>query len=492
MKKLFSCIFFITVITACSKNVNDSSGDDDIDTPETMAASDTVTSSTVNFKGVNWADLEDNFADGWLMLSGLSVSDDEATVTSKAETILSAFKSNDANTVRLPVNPSTVLQDWWPKHAAVISQAASMGMKVILAYWEGASSKDGLVDNETAFWLMWDRVVAKYSGNQNVYFEVMNEPYSYSLANLESLYTTWLEKYPGVPKHRILLDGAGYATDVNSIGADSRFDSCLLSFHFYTWFNGDYETTADWELPVKSLAYPNRTVMTEFGTTMTSGNAFTSAPGNNNEVTYLQGITSQLHDLGVGSVYWPGLRTDDTYSMFAYDGSTLTANNESGLERLQYGWGSGTANAFYADFAAGAFYKVINRNSSKALDVNSSSTANGGNIIQWDYSGGDNQQWSFNTLSDGFFSIINKNSSKALDVNDASADAGASIVQWDYSGGASQQWQITDIGFGYYKIINKNSGQALDVNGGSTSNGGDIIQWYWNNGFNQQWLITTP
>lgn len=479
------------MLSACSKNLDNK--EDNTDTPEPpMAASDTITSSTINFKGVNWADPRDNFVDDWLMLSGLSSSDDDATLSSKTETILSAFKANGANTVRLPVNAATVLQDWWPKYVTVINKAASKGMKVILAYWEGASSKDGLIDNTTSYWSMWDRIVNKYIANQNIYFEVMNEPHGYNADALGNLYAQWLNRYTSVPKRRIILDGAGYATDVNSIGADSRFDSCLLSFHFYTWFKSDFQTTADWELPVKSIAYPKRTIMTEFGTNMTTGNAFTSAPGNNNEVTYMQGITSQLHDLGVGSVYWPGLRTDDTYGMFAYNGSTVTVNNESGLSRLQYAWGTGTANTFYAQLTAGTFYKVINRNSDKALDVNGGSTDNGASVIQWDYSNGNNQQWMFNTLDDNYFSIINKNSNKALQPKDASANAGTAIVQWDDSGNNAQQWQIIDIGFGYYKILNKNSGQALDVNGGSTNNGGDIIQWYWNNGFNQQWKITTP
>jgi hypothetical protein len=95
-------------------------------------------------------------------------------------------------------------------------------------------------------------------------------------------------------------------------------------------------------------------------------------------------------------------------------------------------------------------------------------------------------------LGSGYFSIINRNSGKALDVNGGSTNAGTGIIQWDYSGGNNQQWQLTDIGFGYYKIINRNSNQSLDVNGGATWNGGNIIQWYWNNGSNQQWQIVTP
>lgn len=493
MKKLFVTICLGCLFFACKKdsNNNDESGDDAPDAP--MTAFDTVTSSTLNFKGVNWADPRDNFADDWLMLSGLSVTDNGDAVLAKTETILSAFQAQGANTVRLPVNPATVLQTWWPRYASIIGKASSKGIKVILAYWEGSSSKDGRVDNTTAFKSMWDKVVAKYVNNQNVYFEVFNEPHGYTMDDLKSLYADWLNSYPAVPKRRIILDGGGYATDVNRIGSDSRFDGCLLSFHFYTWFDGNYKTTADWEMPLKNLAYPKRTIMTEFGVPMTNGKKYMDRPGTDNEITYLQGVTSQLHDLGIGSLYWPGLRTGDSYSMFNYDGSSITVNNTAGLGRLKYGWGNGAAAPFYALLTPGSFYKIVNRNSTKSLDVNGSSSANGGTIIQWDYSGGDNQQWSFApTSGNGHFSITNKNSSKALAVNGGADIAGTGIIQWDYSGGNYQQWQVTDIGFGYYKIINRNSGQSLDVNGGATWNGGNIIQWYWNNGSNQQWQITTP
>lgn len=490
MKRIFTCLLLTGVLAACSDDPDTSSAY--VDTPETMAAFDPVTNTTSNFKGVNWADTRDNFVDTWLILSGLDVYDDEATMLAKTETIINAFKAKGANTVRLPINPPTVLQNYWPRYSAVISKVVSMNMKVILAYWEANSSKDGKIDGITGYNSMWDKVVNKYKGNQNVYFEVMNEPHGYNLNDLKTVYTEWLERYADVPKHRIFLDGSGYATGVNEVGADARFDGCLLSFHYYTWFTGGYETTADWERPVKDLAYPNRTVMTEFGVPMTAGKAFTSAPGYDAEVNYMQGITSQLHDLGVGSVYWPGLRTNDTYSMFSYNNGTVTVNNDSGLSRLQYVWGEATANPFYADFPTGTTLKIQNRNSGKAVDVNGGNTNNGGNIIQWDYSGGNNQQWIFNSQGNGYFSIINKNSNKALDVNGASVNAGTGIIQWDYSGGNNQQWQVTSIGFGYYKIINRNSSQSLDVNGGSVWNGGDIIQWHWNNGNNQQWKITTP
>ncbi|OIR03439.1 cellulase (glycosyl hydrolase family 5) [mine drainage metagenome] len=211
-------------------------------------------------------------------------------------------------------------------------------MKVIVACWEAASSKDGKVDDADAFWKMWNEVVHKYKSDANVYFEIFNEPHGYTVADLKEFYFKWLETYTDIPRRRIMLDGAGYAHDVNSIGDDNRFDSCLLSFHEYTWFDTVYKTVADWEMPVMSIKYPKRTVVTEFGIPMTTGKDYLGSPVNAVQVAYLQGMTNQMHDRNIGSVYWPGLRAGDSFSLLTLKGNSVFVNNISGLARIQYGW----------------------------------------------------------------------------------------------------------------------------------------------------------
>jgi hypothetical protein len=51
--------------------------------------------------------------------------------------------------------------------------------------------------------------------------------------------------------------------------------------------------------------------------------------------------------------------------------------------------------------AATTYYKLVNRNSGKVLDVNGKSTADGGDVIQWSDNGGTNQQWQLVQVSDG-------------------------------------------------------------------------------------------
>lgn len=295
--------------------------------------------------GVNWADGRDNFVDGWVIPSGLTASDNYTTVSAKANSILTAFQTNmpGVNTVRLPINPSSVADAWWGAYTGAIDRAISKNMKVILAYWEGASSRNGTIDNTTQFWAMWQTVVNKYGSNANVYFEPMNEPHGYTLAQLTTIYAEWLSRYPNVSRGRILLGGTGYSENVTAIGADSRFSSCLLSLHNYAFWAT--RTQAGWETDWRSRFgnYASRTVVTEYGAAMTTGKNYTGSVGSDNEIAYIVGSTNVFRNSKVASVYWPGLIDNDSYSIQTRGGSgtniTLTTTNQSGLTRIRYGWG---------------------------------------------------------------------------------------------------------------------------------------------------------
>lgn len=294
--------------------------------------------------GVNWADGRDNFVDGWVIPSGLTASDTYTTVSAKANAVLSGFQTNIAgvNTVRLPINPPSVLESWWGAYTGAIDRALSKNMKVILGCWESASSKNGIIDNTTQFWSMWQTVVNKYGSNNNVYFEVFNEPHGYTLAQLTTIYAEFLSRYPSVPKGRIILSGTGYSENVTGVGADSRFTSCLLALHNYAYWAT--RTTAGWEADWRSRmgTYKNRTVVTEYGATMTTGKNYNGSQSDN-EVAYIVGSCNVFRNDGVASVYWPGLRDDDTYSIQRRGGSgtsiTMTTTNASGVSRIRYGWG---------------------------------------------------------------------------------------------------------------------------------------------------------
>jgi hypothetical protein len=229
--------------------------------------------------------------------------------------------------------------------------------KVIFAYWAVSNGKPG---NMTDFWNMWATVVNKYGSNSNAYFEIINEPYGYNSTDLCNMYNTWCTTYSSVPQGRIILDGSGYAQNVPNVGGDSRLSNCLLAVHEYTFF-GDLSwlTEAQWisHFQGEVGSFASRTICTEYGAGMVAGTTkagvywdkqdYSVAAGSCPFVYYFRGITSQLNAWSMGSIYWPGLRDGDFYSMTQKSGSgsgiSLSVPNASGFARLQYAWGGASS-----------------------------------------------------------------------------------------------------------------------------------------------------
>jgi len=452
--------------------------------------------NTSQFKGVNWADPRDNYANDPVVPSGLSTSDSYATTYAKASAIISGFANNlGANTVRLPINPYSVNGSFWGSYTGAIDAATAKGFKVILGYWEGTGSeKDGLIDNTTSFWAMWQTVTSKYASNSLVYFEPMNEPYGYSQSAWANLAAQWISTYPSIPKNRIFVSGTGYNDNVTSVCADSRLNGTFLSLHHYGFWNTSLTTIAAWTSDLKNRigSCASRTVVDEWGAPMTTGLNYNGAINGNYFIAYVQADTAVFRSLGLGSVYWPGLRNGDTYSMETLNGSgtalSLSNNNSSGVGCLQYGYGMAGSCGSGSSSGGGSYYKIVNRNSGLVLDISGASTANGGQAIQWPYSGGANQQWQEVAVNGGY-KLVNRNSGLLLDDPGVSKTTGTQLDQWSDTNGSNQWWNLVSAGSGYYYLVNQASGLYADVSGGSTTQGAAVIQWSSDSGTNQQWQL---
>jgi hypothetical protein len=140
----------------------------------------------------------------------------------------------------------------------------------------------------------------------------------------------------------------------------------------------------------------------------------------------------------------------------------------------------------------GSFFRLTARHSGKAADVFNSSTANGGDVVQWAWNGGTNQQWQFVDAGGGYFRVINRNSGKCLDVNGASQADGADIIQWTCGSGTNQQWRMQDVGGGYIQLIARHSNKCMDVFNASGADNADIVQWTCNSQTNQHWQRSSP
>jgi endo-1,4-beta-xylanase len=136
-----------------------------------------------------------------------------------------------------------------------------------------------------------------------------------------------------------------------------------------------------------------------------------------------------------------------------------------------------------------AWYVLVNRNSSKVIDVYNLVTTDGARITQWSRNNGNQQQWQFVDSGSGYYRLKSRLSGKVLDVYNWSTADGTAIVQWTDNNAANQQFSVQDID-GYIQLINRNSGKAVEVQGASTADGGNIVQYADWNGTNQQWQLS--
>ncbi|MEU4215754.1 RICIN domain-containing protein [Actinoplanes sp. NPDC026623] len=440
---------------------------------------------TMQFRGVNWADQRDNFVDGVLYVSGLGSADTYASAATVGDRVVGQLYSiTGANTVRMPINEPTVA-GYWNTYTGAIDRALTMG-KVILAYW---AVSGGRPRDTAAYDRMWDTVVARYAGNANAYFEVINEPYGYSTTDLNNLYSAWLARHSGVPRGRVILDGAGLAQNVSAVGQDGRLNDTLLAVHDYSFFAG-FEDETSWANHLASSigGYAARTVATEWGGPM--------GPGSKNGVSYdtidydipsgsffadyLRGVSGKLRELGVGGVYWPGLRDGDWYSLTRRSGAgpdlNLTLTNPSGLNRLRYSWGIGTGGSTtvrIVDTATGRYADGLGR------------TAAGSDVGQSPAGTTINQQWVIEN-SGTYVRVRNRGTGLYLDGMGRTAN-GSAVGQYPSGTSANQQWAVlTDAN--NVRLRNRATGLYLDGMGRTTSGAG-IGQYGDSTSANQRWKI---
>jgi len=449
--------------------------------------------ATNDFRGFNWADQRDNFVDGTLVLGGLSTSDSYATTVAKATSLLNSATTNlSTNTVRIPVNYTTVSGSYWNSYRGIIDAAGQVGYKIILSYWEAASDRDGTVDNDAQYWSLWQTIVNAYGGASHVYFEPFNEPYGYSADAWKNLAAQWISTYSSVPRGRIIISGSGYNTGLTTIGSDSRFNGTFISRHTYKFFNNNFTTEAQYynDLVSSLGSYAGRVIITEWGAEMTNGKNY-EVPSSDQFISFIRAVSAGARQNGLGSVYWPGVRINDTYSLFGLGGSgtnlTVSITNQSGKKLLQYSWGM-TVSITNPPVPPPAltYYRINNVNSGKVMDVVGQSTANSAEVKQYTWNNGGNQKWAFQDAGGGYFRLINQNSGKCLDVASASTANGANIIQYTCGTGTNQQWQWVASGSGF-QLRARHSGKCLDVVGGGTADSVDIQQFTCGSGTNQQW-----
>ncbi|WP_405884169.1 ricin-type beta-trefoil lectin domain protein [Streptomyces sp. NBC_01136] len=446
-------------------------------------------SGTSQFRGVNWADPNDNFITGPNIPVGLSESDDYATVYTKSTAILKGFQSLGANTVRMGFNAATTSGTWWGSYTATLDAATALGMKVIVAPW----LQNGKVSDTASFYQMWDTMINKYGSKSNFYFDIMNEPWAYSSTDLTNFEADWLAHYPSLPRDHVIVPGLWGDASLCGVGSDSRLSGTLLSIHTYSMFGVSHSTEADWvkEFTDNLCGYADRAVVTEFGDPMTTGVDYNGPKDGTNNISFLYAITDTARSLGIGTVLWTGVKEANqtqgpgpcdnaSCAITSLNGSgtnlSLTVTNQSGLDRLQWGWGTGTNPGGGSGTGNGNVLRGAGSN--RCLDVPGASTTNGVQTEIWDCNSGTNQQWNLTSAKE-----LRVYGNKCLDADQWGTSPGTKVVIWDCTGGSNQQWNLNSDG----TVTSAQSGLCLDVKDASTANSALVQLWTCNGGTNQKW-----
>lgn len=174
------------------------------------------------------------------------------------------------NMIRFPINqatannPASLTQlkgyiDQIPGHWAIICMFDTLQ--------SGQTGHgDGLPNSLSGLGTAWANINAVFSGYPNVYYEIFNEPFGYSKSN-PSKYVSDMKTIiadGGLPTGRCILDGMGYADNVNLVVSGGW--TGYLAYHFYPNWSSTHTQSAYSNLAQAALgSYGQRTWVTEFG-----------------------------------------------------------------------------------------------------------------------------------------------------------------------------------------------------------------------------------
>lgn len=131
-------------------------------------------------------------------------------------------------------------------------------------------------------------------------------------------------------------------------------------------------------------------------------------------------------------------------------------------------------------------YKIINKNSEKALDLSQQDQL----VVQkTNDRDKESQSWKVKKVTKGnsakeLYKIIHSESGKVLGVKNGSA-----ILKEDNTNDESQQWLLSTYGNGEFTLINRQDGRLLEVGGQSKEEDAGVGVWTPNTGNNQIWKL---
>jgi endoglucanase len=453
-----------------------------------------------------------------------------------SQQLINAVKAAGFNAIRIPAswdchsNQSTMTIDaaWMARVKQVVDYAYSQNMYVVLnIHWDGGWLENrplyqyqaAVNQKQRAYWTQIANTFKGYNermlfaGTNEVHVDY-NEPTTENITVQQSFNQTFVDAVRatgGNNASRTLVvqtynTSAHHGLNYFSMPSDTIASRLMVEVHFYDpydytlnengsclYWGSPYpsQSACSWaqEAYVDDLFGKIRNKWINAGIPVIMGEYGVASRPNLNLPSreyYLEYINRAARTAGIKTFYWDnGVAPSGTNGFALFNRSTGAVIDQGAVNAIKRGASPG--------IIANGTYRVIARHSGKALDVNAHGTADGSNVIQWAYGGGNNQRWTFTHLGNNVYQIVGVESGKALEVASTSTANGTNVDIRTYTGATNQRWTISATSGGYYRLTPvSSSGSALDVSGVSTADGANVHQWSWTGANNQQWAIQAP
>jgi len=194
---------------------------------------------------------------------------------------------------------------------------------------------NGRVNNVDEMAAAWKIVYERVKHLRNVKLELFNEPFGYESAEeyLQEMRT--LIAQAGLPAGRCILNGIGYAEDIQSVATAGWTGD--LAYHFYpNWLPREKQSLDNYSQLIQNslLGVRNDIYITEFGAALNRGDVYNDRSAKSGNVLALQGLQDALKNLRkrgqrVKETYhWHGWDNGDSYSFWDQD-------NRFGAEKIR-------------------------------------------------------------------------------------------------------------------------------------------------------------
>jgi endoglucanase len=467
------------------------------------------------------------------------------------QNLINAVADAGFNTIRIPVawdihaNQSNYQIDaaWMARVKQVVDWSYARNLTVIInIHWDGGWLENNIGDsvNPTINAKMqsyWTQIANTFKNYDNrLLFAGANEPNcdtAAEWATLRSYYNTFISAVRATGGNNtsrwLIVQGPNTNIDlsdqlVTSLPNDSTAGRLAFEVHwyepyqwalmgadadwgkmFYFWGQGYHHPTrtdrnASWgeesfidtqfqKMVTKFVSQGVPVIIGEFQAIKRTGYADLTGADFDRHVaarTYWHRyVVNAANSRGIRPIYW-----DIAGQMFNWTtGALVDPDNERALTGGAALLPPGSSGGIIAN----GTYRIVARHSGKVLDVANGGTADGSNVLQWTYGGGNNQRWTLTHLGNNQYSIIGVQSGKALEVSNWGTSNGANVQIWTNGGGTNQKWTVSATSGGYYRLTPTHAtNMALDVNGVSTADGANVQIWTYGGGNNQQWTFQSP